>query len=258
MEQHFPVILRGSIAANIKKAAQFGYDAVEIHVGDPGSLDLPEIIKASEENKIQVATIGTGLAYVKDKLSFTHPRQETRARAVERIRSHINAAKSLNAKVIIGSVRGPIPDKSEYEKYEGYAIDCLQRCLEKAEKEKVELVIEAINRYETNFINNVDEGIAFIKKIGSEHLKLHIDTFHMNLEEANFIDSIHKAGAFLGHIHLADSNRRYPGSGHINFKEIIAALKNIGYKDTLALECLPLPAEEEAATRGISYLKPLI
>ncbi|MGB9976565.1 TIM barrel protein [Thermovenabulum sp.] len=252
---NFPVLLRGDITKNIKKAKHFGYDAIEIHIEDASLLNVEKIIESLNENKMTVTTLGTGLVYVKDKLSFTNPEKEIREKAVERINGHIKAAKILNAKVIIGSIRGIIPDIENFEMYKSFAIDCFKKCLENAEKYNVELVIEPLNRYETNFINNLEEALEIIEKIGSKFLKVHLDTFHMNIEEKDFKDAIILAKGKLGHIHFSDSNRKYPGSGHINFKEIVEALKYIDYKGAIAFEYLPVPDGEVAAERGINYIK---
>lgn len=250
-----PIVLRGCYAENIIKAAKIGYDFVEIHVNDPKTLDIHKIQRVCEENNIAVSTIGTGMGYTVDGLSFTDPDSSVRQKAVERIFEHIQVAKELNAKVIVGSMRGKVPNTSEYDKYEGYALDCFKAVMENAEKQSVIITLEAINRYETNFINNVYEGIRFIEKVGSEYLKLHIDTFHMNIEEKDLIESIKMAKATLGHVHFADSNRWYPGAGHLDFEAIISVLKEINYSGAIAFECLPLPTQEEAAVKGLEHVK---
>lgn len=100
-----PIVLRGSYIENIKRAAQMGYDAVEIHVNDPDTLDVEGILKACEENEIDVSTLGTGMGYVIDHLSFTDDDKLVREKAVERIKNHIDVAEKFKAKVIIGSMR---------------------------------------------------------------------------------------------------------------------------------------------------------
>ncbi|NLZ51641.1 MAG: sugar phosphate isomerase/epimerase [Thermoanaerobacteraceae bacterium] len=256
--ENAPIVLRGNYTENIMKAAKMGYDAVEIHVNDPKSLNIDEIQKACEQNDITVSTIGTGMGYTVDGLSFTDPDSSIRHKAVERILEHIIVAKELDAKVIIGSMRGKIPDTKEYGKYEGYALDCFKTVMENAEKQSVIIVIEAINRYETNFVNNVYQGFQFIEKIASHNLKLHIDTFHMNIEERDLEESIKMAGATLGHVHFADSNRWYPGAGHLDFEAIIGALKAIKYNGYIAFECLPFPTQKEAAENSIEKIRSLV
>lgn len=252
-----PIVLRGDYIENIKKASAMGYDSVEIHVNDPKTLDVEQILKACREYNIDVSTLGTGMGYVIDRLSFTSPDEDIREKAVERILDHIDVAEKMGAKVIIGSMKGTIPDRSECKKYQEYAIECTKKCLEKAEAKKVTLLIEAINRYETNFINTAEEGLEFISKLNSEYIKIHLDTFHMNIEEDDMTKSIIMEGKHLGHMHFADSNRCYPGKGHINFEEIITALKEIDYNGAIAFECLPLPNPEEVAIKAIDNFKKL-
>lgn len=250
-----PIVLRGDYTENIKKASELGYDCVEIHVNNPKTLDVEQILKACRKYNIDVSTIGTGMGYVIDGLSFTSPDEDIREKAVKRILDHIDVAEKLEAGVIIGSMRGVIPDSREFKKYKEYAVECTKKCLEKAESKKVTLLIEAINRYETNFINTAAEGMEFILQFNSEFLKLHLDTFHMNIEEDDIAKSIILAGKHLGHIHFADSNRWYPGKGHIAFDEIIKALKQINYKGVIAFECLPLPNPETAAQKALKNIK---
>lgn len=256
-----PIVLRGSYTDNIKKAAKMGYDAVEIHVNDPYSLDTESILKTCEESGISVSTLGTGMGFVKDRLSFTDTDSFIRGKAVERINDHIAVAKKIGAMVIIGSMRGIIPDLNDYEKYEGYAIECTKKVMECAAKNEVVLVMEAINRYETNFINTVEEGMEFLNKVTSSpspYIKLHLDTFHMNIEEADLCKSIEMAGAVLGHFHFADSNRWAPGCGHIDFKRVMNSLKKIKYSGYISFECLPLPTPDEASKKAIDYIKPFM
>jgi sugar phosphate isomerase/epimerase len=253
----FPVILRGDIEKNIRKAKEFGYDAVEIHIENPTLLDLENILKVSESEGLKISTLGTGLAFVKEKLSFTDHDEVVREKAVKRVAKFIEVAKILNAKVIIGSIRGSIPEAKERKKYESFAFECFQKVLDKAEKEEVELLIEPINRYETNFINTVEEALTLIEKMSSNYLKVHLDTFHMNIEKESFKNSILMAKDKLGHFHFADSNRKFPGAGHINFEEIKEALKAINYEGVIAFEYLPLPDGDTAAMKGLEFAKRL-
>jgi len=254
-----PIVLQGSYTDNIKRAAGMGYDAVEIHVNDPHSLDIDEIQKTCEKNSISVSTLGTGMGFVVDGLCFTHPDISIREKAVDRIKAHIDIAQKLSSMVIIGSMRGNIPDLDDYKKYEAYAVDSTKEVVEYAAKQDVIVVMEAINRYETNFINNVEESLAFLYKVGiSPYIQLHLDTFHMNIEEGDITKGIKQAKETLAHLHFADSDRWYPGHGHIDFKGIIEALKDIEYEGYIAFECLPLPTPYEAAENSLKNIKFLV
>jgi len=115
-----------------------------------------------------------------------------------------------------------------------------------------------INRYEVNWLNSVSEGISFLKKVKRENVLLHIDTFHMNIEDPSFKESIIDAKNLIGYVHIADSNRWVPGYGHINFPEIISALEEINYQGFLSLEAFPLPDPDTAAKKGIENVRKLL
>ncbi|MBM3703329.1 MAG: TIM barrel protein, partial [Actinobacteria bacterium] len=101
------------------------------------------------------------------------------------------------------------------------------------------MFLEPINRYEINFINTMEEGYRFIEKVAEDNLLLLIDTFHMNIEEPSTTQSIKNFGSLIGHIHIADSNRKAPGLGHIDFLSIIAQLMKINYRSFLSAEIIP-------------------
>jgi sugar phosphate isomerase/epimerase len=89
-------------------------------------------------------------------------------------------------------------------------------------------------------------------------LKLHIDTYHMNIEEDQIGRNILAAGKHIGHVHIADSNRGYPGAGHYNFVETIAALRAVGYQGALAVECLARPTPDAAARGACDAMRTLL
>ena len=132
--------------------------------------------------------------------------------------------------MIIGGIRGKISSSGgQFNNDVKQGNLALQTCLEYAEKMGVFLLLEPINRYETNIINTLDDGLELIEELGSSNLKLLPDTFHMNIEERSFAESIMRAGSHIGYVHFADSNRMAPGWGHIDFTQVLNALANVGY-----------------------------
>ncbi len=121
----------------------------------------------------------------------------------------------------------------------------------------VRLALEPINRYETTLINTVDEGLDLIDRVGADNFGLLLDTFHMNIEEPSIEESIRRAGDRVFHFHVADSNRWYPGAGHLNFRSILSALAEIGYEGFVSGEFLPRPDAETAAREAIVFLRGL-
>ena len=131
----------------------------------------------------------------------------------------------------------------------------LQECSQAAKTFGIRLALEPINRYETTLINNVEQGMDLIEHVGAENFGFLLDTFHMNIEEPSIEKSIRKCGKRIFHFHLADSNRWYPGAGHINFQSILTALKDTGYQGFISGEFLPKPDVDTAASENITYLR---
>jgi sugar phosphate isomerase/epimerase len=216
-------------------------------------------MKKIDQLGLSVFAIATGQTFVTDRCGLYSCYDEKRNKALERLFHHIEFAARLNCKVIIGGIRGKVEDArdnlAETLKKGNAAV---AECAYYGEDQGVTLLIEPINRYETNVINRLDQGLELIREIKSEHLKLLPDTYHMNIEERSPEKSIIEAGASIGYIHFADSNRMAPGWGHIDFAQIIAALKKIAYAGHIGIEILPKPDHHRAAQQAIKFLRGIV
>jgi sugar phosphate isomerase/epimerase len=126
-----------------------------------------------------------------------------------------------------------------YQKEWDLAVDSLRNLAAYASDRGVTLGLEPINRYETFLVTNVDHALRFIKDVGAGNLKLHLDTFHMNIDEADPAGAVRRAGELLVNLHVSDSNREAPGRGHLDFTSLVKALKEIHYAGYLTLEPVP-------------------
>ena len=250
------VAMRGAWADAVRSAAALGYDGVELAVRDPERVDRQALGVLLRETGLSVPAVGTGQAFLTDGLSLSHPDEGVRVRAIERIEAHIRFAARLGAAVIVGLIRGRVTDnRAVTEARLAASFDPLVRA---AEREGVWLVVEPINRYETELLVTVAETLAFIQRIGAEHVGLLADTFHMNIEEASIEASLRAAGAHLRHVHTADSNRHAPGWGHLDFAAVLATLQAMSYRGWLSAEILPRPDPLAAATQTVKYLRALL
>jgi sugar phosphate isomerase/epimerase len=247
---------KGQLNQNLAHIKRLGYDGVELAVRDPGSLDLDELQRMLQEFALPVAAIGTGQAYGEEGLSLTHSEQAIRNRAIERIKAQLRLAESLHSLVIIGLIRGKIERSIPSEKAEAWLREALQECA--AENCAVKLAIEPLNRYESNLLNTVEAGLKFLDRLAADNLGLLLDTFHMNIEEPSILQSIESAKDRLFHFHVADSNRWYPGAGHIDFGSIIDTLEGIDYQGYLSAEIMPYPDPDTAAQEAVSHLRRFI
>jgi sugar phosphate isomerase/epimerase len=181
-----------------------------------------------------------------------------RARAAARLEAHLVPARRLGALLIVGLIHGSIPAGVDREQAMEWLLAGLGRVSRQARELGVRIVIEPINRYESNWLNTVGEVMDLIRRLGADNVGVLPDTFHMNIEERDIGAALEEARPRLWHVHVADSNRRAPGAGHIDFGAVVARLRAVGFDETVSAEILPLPSFEAAAAQTIEVMRPLL
>ena len=248
---------KGDLGANLAKIAAWGYDGAELAIRDPRLVDAPELMAMVSAVGLAIPAIGTGQAWGEEGLSFTDPDPAIRAAAVERTISHVPLAAQTGAAIIIGLLRGIVKPGVGQQQALDWLVDALRQACTAARVHGVRIALEPICRYETTLINNVADGLELLDRVGAENMGLLLDTFHMNIEEPVIEESIRACGDRIFHFHVADSQRWYPGSGHLDFASILEALYSTGYEGYVSGEWLPKPDADTSAERGISFLRRL-
>jgi sugar phosphate isomerase/epimerase len=251
-----PWIYRDPLELSIPKAAELGFDGVELFTASADSVDPDLLESLLQKSGIKLSAVGTGAGKVIKGLTLTAPDSEIRKKAISFICDMISFGARFGAPAIIGSMQGNVA--SGIEKAE--AIDWLAEGLNIlgnfAEKKGVTLIFESLNRYETNLINCLEDAGKLIDSLGSKNVTLLADLFHMNIEEKSIPSSIREFGPFISHVHFADSNRQAVGMGHIQMKEIADALKETAFNGYISAEVFPWPDPDSAAKKTIeSYYK---
>jgi len=249
------VAFKGDFESNVAKIAAWGYDGVELAIRDPKLVDGDELLCVVSAHGLAIPAIGTGQAWGEEGLSYTDPDPAIRAAAIKRTKSHIPLAARTRAVIIIGLLRGIVKPGVSHEQAMDWAVEALQECCTAARPHGVRLALEPICRYETTLINNTAQGLDFIERVGADNMGLLLDTFHMNIEEPSIEGSICACGDRIFHFHVADSNRWYPGAGHLDFRRILEALFATGYKGYVSGEFIPLPDADTSAREAIAYLR---
>jgi 5-keto-L-gluconate epimerase len=223
------------------RLAALGYDGVEITVmyhAIPGET-APERRRAILTQARDAGLKVSGLHFIFPAgLKIMSPEAEDRGRVADHIRSVLELAHDLEAPLVVvggGGLR-TVPPGMPRQTGVAYVLDVFAQVARHAEATGVVACFEALNRFETTIGRSFAESCAYIDQIGSPGLKLAGDTFHMNIEEASLPASIEAAGARLAHLHLPDSNRLAPGTGHIDFAPILRALSMIPYGGYLSFE----------------------
>lgn len=251
--QFGPLFFSGDLMTGIKKAAEYGYDGVEISVRNPEELDKKAIKELTETLGLEVVTIATGQSYIEDGLSLGADDSDVIEKAIERLCSIVDFAAYVGAKgVTLGGIRG----KDTVD--ENIIAKSVKRIADYAKKYGVKIFIEPINHFEVSSIHTTKDGVRFVDNVDMENVSLLLDTYHINIEDSSIGESVIDAGNRIGLVHFADNNRLVPGSGCFNFSEMIHTLTAIGYKGYISVEAVPRPDSDTAAKKAISYLKTVI
>lgn len=248
------VVFRDDLCRCVDRCAILGYHGVELALLHASQVDVPKMKRRLAATGLEIPCISSGQVFAADHIYFTHPDASVRNAAVDRIIGMIRLAAEFGAKVNTGRVRGLVHEGETMATAKQRYLECLERCAEVAEPLGVELIVEPVNRYEVNFINNCTEGLALVRESGQECVKLMPDLFHMNIEDASFGQAFEAGREFITYVHVADSNRLAPGWGHIPFAEIFQILADIGYKGYITAEILPKPDPDRAAQQAATFL----
>ncbi|MCR6726968.1 D-psicose 3-epimerase [Agrobacterium fabrum] len=223
----------------IEKVAKLGFDIIEVaahHINDYSDAELATIRQSARDNGI-ILTAGIGPSKTKNLSS-----EDAAVRAAGKAffeRTLSNVAK-LDIHTIGGALHSywPIDYSQPVDKAGDYArgVEGINGIADFANDLGINLCIEVLNRFENHVLNTAAEGVAFVKDVGKNNVKVMLDTFHMNIEEDSFGDAIRTAGPLLGHFHTGESNRRVPGKGRMPWHEIGLALRDINYTGAVIME----------------------
>ncbi|MGQ9631616.1 MAG: TIM barrel protein [bacterium] len=247
------------LEGRLREIASWGYDAVEPMICRPDALDAKKIRGILNLCGLEVSGFRTGLAYLRDGLSFTDPDSSIRELAIRRISEDLDLTANFpGASLLNGLIQGPLRESVTVDRAKAWIEEALRRCCARAESLGVIFCLEPINRYELGYHNTLEDVSAMVDKVGSSNLRILIDTFHMNIEEVDICRSIREFGEYIGGVHLADSNRSAPGTGHLDFPEILDALEKVGYDGYLTIEMNPRSDFDGVAREAVRYLRDVV
>ena len=221
----------------IPKLKEMGFDLIEIAVEDPTLIDTDLLKKALDENSLGIVT--GGVYGPGRNISSLDPVE--RQAAKDYLIWMIDAAGKLGSDVVNGPMysavgKDRLEDPTDRETEWQLAVDGLKEMSAYAEEKGVKLAFEPLNRFETDLVNVVDQGLKLISDVGSPNLGFHLDTFHMHLEEKDSAAAIRKAGDRIFHFHACENDRGVPGTGQVKWKEVFEALIDVGYDGNVVIE----------------------
>jgi len=215
-------------------SAELGYQLIEFPRLDPKQFDVAWLAKRLAECGLKVA-VSMGLPPHCDVSSED---SEAVARGEAFLDNAVCVARDLGGQKLGGILFSAHTKYHTMPTQRGWqnSVEALARVAERAKRAGVTLNLEVVNRFESNLINTVAQGLEFIRESGSDNIFLHLDTFHMAIEECNPSAAVRLAGDKLGYFHLGENHRGSLGTGTINFAPIFDALIEIGYDDAITFE----------------------
>jgi D-psicose/D-tagatose/L-ribulose 3-epimerase len=259
----------------VEKVAGFGFDLLEVAVEDPALIDVEALQQAAARAGIGLIVCG---AFGPDR-NLASDDESLRQNSSHYLRALIDMAVAVGSPIVagpmyssVGKARLPSEDAraAEWQR----AVDGLRSACAYAEERGVKLAMEALNRFETDMVNIAEQALQLCEDVGSPALGLHLDTFHMHLEERDSAAAIRLAGDRLFHFHACENDRGVPGRGQVHWRAVAEALHEIGYDGAVVIEsftpqvasiaravCIwrPIaPDQDTIAREGLAFLKPLL
>jgi len=254
---------------------RWGFDTVEIPVEDPAHIEPAHVKRELDKHGLVCGSVCACMGPDRD-LRGTPAQQKT---GLEYMLKLIDQMGGLGCPSLIGPVysavgRADAVPPAEYKQQWKTVATHLKTLCRHAEKRGKQVCLEPLNRFETDFINTCDQALKMVRDVGSPALKVHLDTFHMNIEEKDQAAAIRKAGKLLGHFHACGSGRGTPGHDHIDWKPIARALKAVRYKGDVVIESFTTdvkviaraaaiwrriePTRNEIAVDGLKFLRKIL
>lgn len=254
------------------KFKQWGFESVEIPVEALEHIDPAKVKAAADKNGLVIGSVCACMGPGRD-FRGTEEEQQT---AMTYCKALIDQAVALGCPSVIGPVYSvvgkadavePEAQKKEWD----LVVKNLKELANYAGQKGVRICVEPLNRFETDFLNTCDQGLKLLKAVGNKALKLHLDTFHMNIEEKTQADAIRRAGKNLAHFHACGTDRGTPGNDSLQWKPIVKALKEVGYDGDVVIESFTTdvkviaraaaiwrkiePKRDDIAVKGLQNLK---
>jgi D-psicose/D-tagatose/L-ribulose 3-epimerase len=239
----------GEVVPHIKK---LGFDLVEVPIEGTGDLDYARVAPMVRDLGLS-ASVCAAMSPDRDLL---HVDASIRANAIAYVRHCIDAAQTLGATNVVGPLYSAVGRTWQATADERKKdIDLLAKQLKElatyAGERGVVLCVEPLNRFETSFLNLAEQAVEIVDRVDHPACGILLDTFHMNIEEHSIGAAIRSAGRRLKHLHACENDRGAPGSGHIDFAEVAAACKAIGYTGPAVIESFTLAVKSIARAAAI-------
>lgn len=232
----------------LEKSAQHGYRTIEFAYLRPELFDLDRLARKAQSLDME---IGVTMGLPRDKDVSSTDADTVKAGKLM-LADAVRAVRDIGGNKLGGILYSAHTKYDRAPSADGWknSAQAIAETAEIASEAGVDIVLEVVNRFESNLLNTTAQGLKFLEDTGRDDVRLHLDTFHMNIEEANPAAAIRLAGDKLGYFHIGESNRGYLGDGVIDFDRIFDALLEIDYQRDIVFESFSAAVVDESLTRA--------
>jgi len=229
---------------------EWGFDGVELFLSPGEPADIPLVKRTLDDLKLECTTCSV----LPREAHLVSTEVEVRARGVDHLRRCVERTIDLGGRLMcgplyagLGVMTGSRRTNEEWKR----AVEALRSVARRAEELGVTLCIEPLNRFETYFLNTLQDASRLVHEIESPNVRIHFDTFHANIEERQPAAALRSVAKDLGHVHISENDRGIPGSGHVDWRGILSVLREVDYKGWLTIESFAKPEPELASAASI-------
>lgn len=229
---------------------EVGVDGIEIPVFVPEDLDTAAVRRTCEAHALSVHFCSVN----PDGTNPISDDAAVRSRTVAHWKNVIRTAAEAGAEQIAGPTHSPVgylPGRRRNEDEWRWGVEFHQALHDDLADTDITMAVEPLNRFETYFLNTAADTVRFVEEIGSDRIGILLDTFHQNIEDKDVADAYRTCGEHLMHVHTCENDRGVPGSGHVDWPGVLAALKEIGYDRWMTIESFNAHIPELSAATAI-------
>jgi D-psicose/D-tagatose/L-ribulose 3-epimerase len=239
-----------------RRVKGWGYDIVEVCIENPAVLTPSRVRAAAADEGVSVLVCG---AFGPGR-DVSHEDASVRAGGIDYLKRCLDFAAEVDSPLVSGPMYAQtgvtrLLEPTERDAQRVRAVASLAAVAEYAASRGIRLAVEPLNRFETDLVNTVEQGLALCSAVGAPNIGLLLDTFHMNIEEKDICAAIESAGDRVFHVQASENDRGTPGAGHVPWRNVIASLRGIDYAGSIVVESF-LPTVKEIA-RAVSQWRPV-
>jgi D-psicose/D-tagatose/L-ribulose 3-epimerase len=229
---------------------EWGFDGAELFLSPEEPSDVPAVKAILDRHGLERTTCSV----LPRDAHLASSQAAVRARGVEFVKRCVERTAELGGSLICGPLfagLGVMTGRRRTEEEWKWVVEGLRAAARRGQELGVTLCLEPLNRFETYFLNTLDDTARLVKEIGAPNVRIHFDTFHANIEEQNPAAALRAVAGLVGHVHISENDRGVPGTGHNDWRGVLLALKEAGYDGWLTIESFAQPEPELAAAAAI-------